>query len=305
MRKFGAFDVGVFPSASTAVSARLALALAALLFAAMAFPAMAAEPRPWALGLQEAVSPTMERINSFHNLLLWLCFLISAFVLALLIYVVFKFNEKANPVPSKTTHNTLVEVLWTAIPIVILVGIAVPSFKLLYYTDKTNDAEMTLKIVGHQWYWSYEYPDFGEIKFDSNMIAEKDLKPGQRRLLEVDNRVVLPVGTNIRILMTAADVIHAWRIPAFGVMKDAVPGKLGETWVRIDKEGVYYGQCSELCGVNHAYMPIAVEAVSKQKFAAWVEEAKKKFASTDPASVTPQLAEKASNVDSLAEQKRD
>lgn len=285
MRKIVASD------ASLAVSARLALALAALLVAAMLFPAFGAEPEPWKLGLQEAVTPTMERINSFHNMLLWVCFLISIFVLALLGYVVVKFNEKANPVPSKTTHNTLVEVLWTAIPIVILVAIAVPSFKLLYYTDKTKDAEMTLKIVGHQWYWSYEYPDFGEIKFDSNMIAEKDIKQGQRRLLEVDNRVVLPVGTNIRILMTAADVIHAWRIPAFGVMKDAVPGKLGETWVRIDKEGVYYGQCSELCGINHAYMPIAVEAVSKQKFAAWVEEAKKKFASNDPAAVTPQIAE--------------
>jgi len=281
----------VASDASLAVSARLALALAALLVAAMFFPAMAAEPGAWKLGLQDAASPTMERINSFHNMLLWVCFLISIFVLALLGYVVVKFNEKANPVPSKTTHNTLVEVLWTAIPIVILVAIAVPSFKLLYYTDKTNDAEMTLKITGHQWYWNYEYPDFGEFKFDSNMIAEKDLKPGQRRLLEVDNRVVLPVGTNIRILMTAADVIHAWRIPAFGVMKDAVPGKLGETWVRIDKEGVYYGQCSELCGINHAYMPIAVEAVSKEKFAAWVEDAKKKFASNDPAAVTPQVAE--------------
>ena len=299
MRKIVASD------ASVAVSARLALALAALLVAAMVFPAFAAEPLPWKLGLQDPVTPTMERITSFHNMLLWVCVLISLFVLALLAYVVLKFNEKANPVPSKTTHNTLVEVLWTAVPIVILVAIAVPSFKLLYYADKTKDAEMTLKIVGHQWYWSYEYPDFGEIKFDSNMIADKDLKPGQRRLLEVDNRVVLPVGTNIRILMTAADVIHAWRIPAFGVMKDAVPGRLGETWVRIDKEGVYYGQCSELCGINHAYMPIAVEAVSKQKFAAWVEEAKKKSASTDPAGAASQLAEKAGSADKIAEQKRD
>jgi cytochrome c oxidase subunit 2 len=161
---------------------------------------------------------------------------------------------------------------------VILVVIAVPSFKLLYFTDRTADAEMTLKIVGHQWYWSYEYPDQGDIKFDSNMIADKDLKPGQRRLLEVDNRVVLPIDTNIRLLVTSADVIHAWKIAAFGVFKDATPGRTNETWVRIDKEGVYYGQCSELCGLNHAYMPIAVEAVSREKFAAWVQEAKKKFA---------------------------
>lgn len=254
--------------------------------------AQAAEPKPWQMGLQPAASPTMAAIERFHDLLLWIITAISLFVLGLLVYVMVKFNEKANPTPSQTTHNTMVEVLWTVIPIVILVGIAVPSFKLLYFTDKIANADMTLKITGHQWYWSYEYPDHGDIKFDSNMIQDKDLKPGQRRLLEVDNRVVLPVGTNIRLLITAADVIHAWRINAFGVMKDAVPGRLGETWVRIDKEGVYYGQCSELCGLNHAYMPIAVEAVSKEKFAAWVVEAKKKFASAPADAASGQVAER-------------
>ena len=251
--------------------------------------ALASEPRPWEMTLQPAASETMRRIAQFHNLLLWVITAISVFVLGLLIYVMVRFNEKANPTPSTTTHNTMVEVLWTVLPIVILVAIAVPSFKLLYYTDRTANAEMTLKIVGHQWYWSYEYPDQGDVKFDSNMIPEKEIKPGQRRLLEVDNRVVLPIKTNIRLLMTSADVIHAWRIPSFGVMKDAVPGRLLETWVNIDREGVFYGQCSELCGINHAYMPIAVEAVTKEKFAAWIEQQKKAAANGAPAQ--PQLAE--------------
>ncbi len=266
--------------------------LADLVPGAVVSGALAAEPLPWQMGLQPAASPTMAAIESFHTLLLWIITAISAFVLGLLIYVMVKFNEKANPTPSQTTHNTAVEVLWTVIPIVILVGIAVPSFKLLYFADKTANAEMTLKITAHQWYWSYEYPDHGEIKFDSNMIADKDLKPGQRRLLEVDNRVVLPVGTNIRLLLASADVIHAWRINAFGVMKDAVPGRLTETWVRIDREGVYYGQCSELCGLNHSYMPIAVEAVSKEKFAAWVVEAKKKFAAAPTPGTAEQVAQR-------------
>jgi len=246
--------------------------------------ALAAEPKPWEMTFQPAASETMRRIDSFHTLLLWVITAISVFVLGLLVYVIVRFNERANPTPTTTTHNTMLEVLWTAIPIVILVGIAVPSFKLLYFTDRTANPEMTLKIIGHQWYWSYEYPDHGDVKFDSNMIADKDLKPGQRRLLEVDQRVVLPIKTNIRLQLTAADVIHAWRIPAFGVMKDAVPGRLLESWVNIDREGVYYGQCSELCGVNHAYMPIAVEAVSKEKFAAWIAQQKKAAAGDAPQS---------------------
>jgi cytochrome c oxidase subunit 2 len=249
--------------------------------------AFAAEPKPWEMTFQPAASETMRRIASFHTLLLWVITGISVFVLGLLVYVMVRFNERANPTPSTTTHNTTIEVLWTVIPIAILVAIAVPSFRLLYFTDRTANPEMTLKIVGHQWYWSYEYPDHGDVKFDSNMIASEDLKPGQRRLLEVDNRVVLPIKTNIRLQLTAADVIHAWRIPAFGVMKDAVPGRLLETWVNIDREGVYYGQCSELCGVNHSYMPIAVEAVSKEKFAAWIEQQKKAAAKDAP---QPQVA---------------
>lgn len=264
--------------------------LAALVPGLVAGAAEAAEPLPWQIGMQPAASETMERIAQFHTMLLWIITAISALVLGLLVFVMVRFNERANPTPSGTTHNTLIEILWTAIPALILLGIVYPSMKLLYYTDKTAEAGMTLKIVGHQWYWSYEYPDQGDLKFDSNMIADKDLKSGQRRLLEVDARVVLPTHVNIRLLMTAADVIHAWRIPAFGVMKDAVPGRLQETWVNIEKEGVYYGQCSELCGVNHAYMPIVVEAVSKEKFAAWVEQQKK--AAARDAGTAEQLAER-------------
>lgn len=288
MRKFVEAAAAAIPAAAWFVVAGPVL-LALTGADGLGGAALASEPRAWEMTLQPAASETMHRIAAFHNLLLWVITAISVFVLGLLIYVMIRFNEKANPTPSTTTHNTMVEVLWTVIPIVILVAIAVPSFKLLYYTDRTANAEMTLKIVGHQWYWSYEYPDQGDVKFDSNMILEKDLKPGQRRLLEVDARVVLPIKTNVRLLMTSADVIHAWRIPAFGVMKDAVPGRLLETWVNIDKEGVYYGQCSELCGVNHAYMPIAVEAVTREKFAAWIEQQKKAAAATAPAQ--PQLAE--------------
>ncbi|MGQ0676161.1 MAG: cytochrome c oxidase subunit II transmembrane domain-containing protein, partial [Rhodospirillales bacterium] len=222
MRKFLDALVAAIPAAAWfAFAGPALLALGGLDPAGGA--ALAAEPKAWEMTLQPAASETMRRIAEFHTLLLWVITAISVFVLGLLVYVMIRFNEKANPTPSSTTHNTTVEVLWTVIPIVILVAIAVPSFKLLYFTDKTANAEMTLKIVGHQWYWSYEYPDHGDVKFDSNMIPEKDLKPGQRRLLEVDSRVVLPIKTNIRLLMTSADVIHAWRIPAFGVMKDAVP----------------------------------------------------------------------------------
>ena len=225
----------------------------------------------------------MERIISFHNLLLWIIIVITIFVLVLLGIIIVRFNARSNPEPSRTSHNTLLEVLWTVVPIIILVIIAIPSFKLLYYMDRTDDAEMTLKAIGHQWYWSYEYPDHDDLTFDASMIDDEELQDGQPRLLETDNRVVLPVDTNIRLLITADDVLHAWAIPAFGVKLDAVPGQLNETWVRIDREGVYYGQCSELCGVNHGFMPIAIEAVSKEAFAAWIETAKVEFATVQPA----------------------
>ena len=244
--------------------------------------AAAAQPEPWQMNLQDPATPLMEQIVNFHDLLLIVITLISLFVLALLVYVIMKFNEKANPNPSRTTHNTTIEVLWTVIPVVILVVIAVPSFKLLYKSDVIPKVDMTIKATGHQWYWNYEYVDHGNFSFDANMIADEDLKEGQLRLLETDNRVVIPSNSVVRIQVTAADVLHAWTIPAFGQKIDAVPGRLNEIWIGpVKNEGVYYGQCSELCGIRHGFMPIAVEVVTKEKFDAWIEKAKKEFAADD------------------------
>ncbi len=236
---------------------------------------------PWQLGLQAPVTPVAVQLNDFHNLLLVIITVIAAFVTLLMIVVFFKFNARANPTPRATTHNTLLEVMWTAIPILILVIIAIPSFKLLYFADRSVDAEMTVKAVGHQWYWSYEYPDHGEFTIDATMLADNELKPGQPRLLATDEAIVIPVNTNIRLLIAADDVIHAWAVPAFGVKLDGVPGRLNETWVRVEKEGTYYGQCSELCGTGHGFMPIMVKVVSKSAFAAWVEKAKAEYAARD------------------------
>jgi cytochrome c oxidase subunit 2 len=238
----------------------------------------AAHPEPWKLGLQEAVTPVMENIAWFHNFLLWMITIITLFVLALLLIVIVKFNAKANPVPSKTTHNTLIEVAWTIIPVLILVGIAVPSFRLLFFQLDLPKAELTIKATGKQWFWTYTYPDNGPIEFDSIMLQDNERKPGQPRLLAVNNEVVVPVNKIVRVQTTGADVIHAFAVPAFGIKIDAIPGRLNETWFKATKEGVYYGQCSELCGKDHAFMPIQVRVVSDQAFTAWLEEAKKKFA---------------------------
>jgi cytochrome c oxidase subunit II len=239
--------------------------------------AFAAQPQPWEVTLQPAASPVMENIVWFHNFLFVLITLITLFVLALLVVVVMKFNAKANPVPSKTTHNTLIEVAWTLIPVLILVGIAVPSFRLLFQQLDIPKADLTVKATGKQWYWSYAYPDNGKFEFDSLMAADK-----QPRLLGVDNEMVVPVNKVIRVQTTGADVIHAFAVPAFGIKIDSIPGRLNETWFKATKVGMYYGQCSELCGKDHAFMPIAVRVVEDQEFAAWVEAAKKKYA-TNPA----------------------
>jgi len=237
----------------------------------------AAQPQPWEVTLQPAASPVMENIVWFHNFLFVLITLITLFVLALLVVVVMKFNAKTNPVPSKTTHNTLIEVAWTLIPVLILVGIAVPSFRLLFQQLDIPKADLTVKATGKQWYWSYSYPDNGKFEFDSLLAADK-----QPRLLGVDNEMVVPVNKVIRVQTTGADVIHAFAVPAFGIKIDSIPGRLNETWFKATKVGMYYGQCSELCGKDHAFMPIAVRVVEDQEFAAWVEAAKKKYA-TNPA----------------------
>lgn len=236
--------------------------------------------QPWQLGFQEAASPVMERIASLHHGLLLLITAITLFVLGLLLYVCVRFRRRPHSVPSTTTHNTTIEIVWTVIPALILVAVSIPSVRLLYFMDKAANPEMTLKVIGYQWYWGYEYPDNGNISFESYMIPDKDLKPGQVRLLETDNRIVLPVETDVRVLVTAADVIHAWAMPALGVKIDAVPGRLNETWLRIDRPGIYRGQCSELCGVNHGFMPIVIEAVSKEEFKGWVAKKTSKLAAS-------------------------
>jgi cytochrome c oxidase subunit 2 len=243
--------------------------------------AHAEAPQPWQLGFQAAASPVAERFHEFHNFLLVLITCISVFVLALLLYVIVRFRASRNPTPSRTTHNTTIEVLWTVIPVVILVVMAVPSFKLLYYVDRAHDAEMTLKVTGHQWYWSYEYPDNGNFTFDSNRVQDADLKSGQLRLLSTDNHIVLPVDTTVRVLITSTDVMHSWFVPPVGVQMYAVPGRLNETWVKVEREGSFYGQCNQICGINHGFMPIEIEAVSKDKFKQWVAEAQKKYARVD------------------------
>lgn len=226
----------------------------------------------WQMGMQEAATPVAERLHHFHNFLLVIITGIVIFVFSLLLFVMVRFNARANPTPSQTTHNVLLEIVWTVVPVIILITIAVPSFKLLYYMDRTENPEMTLKVTGYQWYWGYEYPDHGGVSFTSNMVpgADIDTAKSQIRNLSVDNPLVLPVDTDIQVLVTAADVLHSFAVPSFGIKTDAVPGRTNETWIRIEKEGTYYGQCSELCGTNHAFMPVEVHAVSKEAFAQWV-----------------------------------
>jgi cytochrome c oxidase subunit II len=263
------------------VSKRLT-ALAAMAAAAMAGGGTAfaglGQPSSWQLGLQQSATEVMDRIIWFHNILLIVICVISAFVLALLIYVMVRFNARANPVPSRTTHNTLVEILWTVLPIFILAGIFLPSIKLLFLQLNLPDAELTVKATGKQWYWTYSYPD-SQFEFDSLLVRdEKQLRPDQPRLLGVDNEMVVPVNKVVRVQSIGTDVIHAFAVPSFGIKIDAIPGRLNETWFKATREGIYYGQCSELCGKDHAYMPIAVRVVNEQAFAQWLDEAKKKFA---------------------------
>jgi cytochrome c oxidase subunit 2 len=264
---------------------------------ALTTPGIAAEfgqPTAWQLGLQKSASPVMDNLSLFHDFLLVIITLITLFVLGLLVTVIVKFNARANPVPTRTTHNTLLEVLWTVVPVAILVVIAIPSFKLLFYQLDLPQADLTVKATGKQWYWSYAYPD-SKFEFDSIMLQDKDrekMQPVPPRLLAADNAMVVPVNKVVRVQTIGADVIHAFAVPSFGVKIDAIPGRLNETWFKATREGVYYGQCSELCGKDHAFMPIEVRVVSEQAFATWLEDAKKKFASDQrPESIaTAQLA---------------
>ena len=266
------------------IAGRMGAGLAVALGAVMASggDALADQPHEWQLGMQAAATPVTERIHAFHNELLVIIFAIALFVVGLLIYVMVRFNARAHPVPTRTSHNTVIEVLWTVVPVLILVIIAIPSFKLMYYMDRVPDSKMTIKVTGHQWYWEYNYPDQDNLNFNSNLLAEKDRKPNQPRLLEVDNPLVIPVGTNIRVQVAGVDVIHSWFVPSFGFQEYAVVGRLNEAWINVEHEGTYYGECNQICGVNHAFMPIEVKVVSQADFTKWVADAKKKFASSEP-----------------------
>ena len=262
----------------------MAVTIGALLAGAGVAVAGLGQPSAWQLNFQQSATPVMDNIISFHNFLLVIITLITLFVLALLVVIMVRFNASANPAPSRTTHNTLLEVAWTLGPVAILVVIAIPSFKLLFYQLNIPQADLTVKATGKQWFWSYSYPDNGKFEFDSLMVRdEKQLRTDQPRLLGVDNEMVVPVNKTVRVQTTGAEVIHSFAVPSFGIKVDAIPGRLNETWFKATREGVYYGQCSELCGKDHAFMPIAVRVVSEQAFASWVEEAKQKFARDDNA----------------------
>lgn len=249
-----------------------------------AVPALAdgiGQPEPWQIGMQQTVTPIGHAIGSFHTELMWIITIITIFVAGLLLYCIFAFNEKKNPTPSPTTHHALLEVAWTIVPVLILVIIAIPSFRLLRNQLVLPKADLTVKTIGHAWYWEYEYPadQNGGFRFDSNLIEEADLKPGQPRLLSVDNEMVVPVNKVVRMQITSADVIHSWGVPSLGFTMDAVPGRLNEIWFKGEREGVYHGQCRELCGQRHAFMPITVRVVSEAAYTAWLGEAKTKYAS--------------------------
>jgi cytochrome c oxidase subunit II len=267
-----------------------ALAAAGFYSIVVAGLAQAAEPRPWQLGFQPAATPVQAKVEAFNNELTVIIGLITAFVLGLLLYTIVRFNQRRHPVPTRTSHNTVLEIMWTLVPVLILIIIAIPSFKLMYYMDRVPNPEMTIKVTGHQWYWSYEYPDQQGLAFDSNMVQDANLKPGQPRLLTVDNPLVVPIDTNIRVLITSTDVMHLWFVPSFGVQEYAIIGRTNESWFNIEHEGTYRGQCDQLCGINHAFMPIEVKAVSKDAFQNWLVEAKKKFARHDDGTAPVRVA---------------
>jgi cytochrome c oxidase subunit 2 len=263
-------------------------------------------PVQWGVGLQPAGGPVKESIHDFNTLVLWIIIAITIFVMVLLAYCMWRFREKANPTPSTTSHNTTLEIAWTVVPVLILVVIAIPSFRLIYYQDRARDADLTINVQGRQWYWNYTYPDHGNFAFDSRPIANEDLQPGQLRNLAVDEPLVIPVGANVRVLTTGQDVIHSFFVPSLGVQKYTIPGRTLETWFRADQAGVYYGQCNQICGVNHWFMPIMVQAVPAAEFEAWVEQARGRFAAADgtPPAIAAGQQDSAATTQQLAEARR-
>src|SRR6516225_2101160 len=255
--------------------AGMGVTAAALLASAGAALAGLGEPTPWEIGMQDAATPVAQDIVAFHDFLLWIITAIATFVLILLFIAIVRFNARANPTPSRTTHNTVLEVVWTIVPVIILATIAVPSFRFLFVQLEVPKPDITVKATGHQWFWSYAYPDNGNFEFQSLMVEDKDLKADEPRLLTVDNEMVVPVNKVVQVLVTGADVIHSFAVPSFGIKIDAVPGRLNDTWFQATSEGRFHGQCSELCGKDHAFMPITVRVVNDAEFAAWVAQEKK------------------------------
>lgn len=253
------------------------LAMLAASVPATAFAQIVQAPHPWQMGMQTAHSPVERNVQSLNDLLLWIIVAITVFVAGLLAYVCWRYNAKRHPVPGRTSHNTVLEIAWTVLPVLVLVVIAIPSFRLIYFEDRTYNPDLTIKVTGHQWYWEYGYPDSGDIHFDSYMVPQEDLKPGMIRQLSADNQLVLPVGKNIRILTTSGDVIHSFFIPSLGVQRYAIPGRTIETWVRVDEPGDYYGECNQICGTNHSVMPISIHAVTEADYKTWLDQAKTKF----------------------------
>ena len=258
-------------------SARLLAPFAAM--AVLAGPAGAQTPAPWQIGMQAAHSPVEAGIHDLNTLVTWIIVLITLFVAGLLAYVMWRYDARRNPVAGKLSHHSLLEIAWTAVPVLVLVVIAIPSFRLIYFEDRTRDPYMTVKVTGHQWYWEYTYPDAKGLHFDSYMVHDEDLRPDQKGLrhLAVDNQLVLPAGKPIRILTTSGDVIHSFFIPSLGVQRYAIPGRTIETWVQVDAPGDYYGECNQICGTNHSVMPISIHAVSPEDFKTWLDQAPAKF----------------------------
>ena len=303
----GALSGGAIRAGLARISAAFALGLGLLALgtgAAMA-QEMVGQPHAWGMGLQAAGGPIKEAIHSFNELVFWIIVAITIFVAILLGWVIWKFRASANPNPSKTSHHTMLEIAWTVVPVLILVVIAIPSFRLIYYQDRAVDPELTINVQGRQWYWHYAYPDNGAFTFDSYPVRTEELAQGQIRNLSVDNPMVIPVGTNVRILTTGQDVIHSFFVPSLGVQRYTIPGRTLETWIRADRTGVFYGQCNQICGVNHWFMPIEVRAVPREEFDAWVAQARTRFAEGLPPGPPPSvLAERAEPVSTLIAEAR-
>ena len=265
-------DISATPLASVGNPAPAEVATKAIEPSGRAKPQYGIDMPDGRLGFQDQFTPIGEEAAWFHDkLLVPIITIISLFVLALMLFAIVRYRRSANATPSRTTHNTLIEVIWTLVPVLILVVIAVPSIKLLARQYSPPKADLTVKVIGNQWYWTYQYPDNGDFEIVSNVLSDEEAKKrGEPRLLGVDERMVVPAGATVKLIVTAADVIHSWGVPSFWTKMDAIPGRLNETWFKVDRPGVYYGQCFELCGARHAYMPIAVEVMPPAQFAAWV-----------------------------------